>query len=234
NGTLQSTYITPGGAGSVNNSQCTIAASNFSVGHSGNNASVTATIAFANTFASKNNIYLRGIDSANATSGWVTEGTWSRGGNQAPTVVSVSPNSGSGSPQAFTFTWSDPDGWADLKYEYALFNTSVSATNACYFVYEPTVNRLYLYNDNGTLQSSSITPGGAGSVNNSQCSIAASSLSVGHSGNNASVTATIAFANTFTGRNNIYLRGIDSANATSGWVTEGTWSRGGNQAPTVV
>jgi hypothetical protein len=50
----------------------------------------------------------------------------------APAAVSVSPPSGSGLSQAFTWTVSSPSGYGNLADVYALFNTSTSGANACY------------------------------------------------------------------------------------------------------
>jgi len=67
----------------------------------------------------------------------------------APADVSVSPASGSGLTQAFTFTVSSPSGYANVSDVFALFNTSVSGANACYIRYNRASNLLYLTNNGG-------------------------------------------------------------------------------------
>ncbi|MBI4873846.1 MAG: hypothetical protein HY822_04340, partial [Acidobacteria bacterium] len=49
----------------------------------------------------------------------------------APSVVSVSPSSGSGLSQPFTWTVSSPSGYGNIAHVYGLFNTWVSGGNGC-------------------------------------------------------------------------------------------------------
>src|SRR5712692_2457701 len=87
------------------------------------------------------------------SSGWQTRGTWTvpvSPSNVTPTADSVTPNAGSGATQIFSFSYSDANGYADVNGAYALFNSALSAANACYvFFYRP-ANSLYLANDAGT------------------------------------------------------------------------------------
>ena len=53
----------------------------------------------------------------------------------APSVISLSPSSGSGLSQQFTWTASSPSGYANLAHVYALFNTSDSGAYGCYIYY---------------------------------------------------------------------------------------------------
>ncbi|MCE5308260.1 MAG: SBBP repeat-containing protein, partial [Acidobacteriales bacterium] len=52
-----------------------------------------------------------------------------------PVVQSVTPASGSGVTQTFSFIITDPDGAADLAWTYVIISPSLSSSNACYFVY---------------------------------------------------------------------------------------------------
>ncbi|HZU28084.1 MAG TPA: hypothetical protein VFA04_21315 [Bryobacteraceae bacterium] len=234
NGSTNLAALTPGGAGSDSNSQCSVSASGISVGHSGTNLTLTVGVTFTSTFTGKKTVYMRAISSG-GTSGFVAKGTWSAAANQAPAIVSMSPNSGTGNPQSFTFTYSDPNGWTDLGSVYLLFNSTIATPlNGCYMYYVPAVNTLYLRGDNGVSTAGALTPGGAGSASNSQCSVAASGISVAPSGNNLALTVSINFASTFTGLKHAYLRAIDNSSADSHYVSGGTWSAATNQTPTVV
>ena len=138
------------------------------------------------------------------------------------TVVSVTPNSGSGVSQVFTAVYSDPHGASILNAAYVLFNTSVSGVNACYVEYYPTTNLLYLKNDAGTALSTGIAPGSSATVSNSQCTLSGTGSSYTTSGN----SATLNVALTFTGSTstNIYLYAGDKNNQNTGWIKEGSWT----------
>ena len=234
-GSTNLSALTPGGAGTDSNSQCSIAASGVSVGHSGNNLTLTVGINFNATFTGRKTVYLRAIDQHSASSGFVARGTWSAAANQAPATVSVSPSSGTGSPQSFTFTYSDPNGWTDLGSVYALFNSTVASTvNGCYMYYVPATNYFYLRGDDGATNVLAQIPGGGGTGSNSQCSISATSVSVGHSGNNLTLTVAVSFKSSFTGLKHVYVRAIDNSGTDSKWSGRGTWSGAANQAPTAI
>src|ERR1035438_4147625 len=67
------------------------------------------------------------------TSGVLTAfGTWNTSANVAPTAVSVTPASGSGTSQTFSFAFADANGYQDLNTVSAIFNTSTGTANACY------------------------------------------------------------------------------------------------------
>src|SRR5712691_13413789 len=93
---------------------------------------------------------MNAFDNGGLSSGWQTRGTWTvpvAPGNLPPTSDSVSPNTGTGTTQAFTFTYSDPNGYADLNAVYGLFNSLLGGANACFvFFYRPS-NAFYLAND---------------------------------------------------------------------------------------
>src|SRR5260221_11707964 len=67
--------------------------------------------------------------------------------NQPPTTVSVTPSSGSGSSETFSFVFSDPDGFADLSTVYMGLNSSFSFVNGCYSYYDQDANALGLLDD---------------------------------------------------------------------------------------
>jgi hypothetical protein len=216
--------IAPGSSGSVSNSQCTLAGAGSSYGTSGDNATLTVALTFSNSFEGQKNVYLLAQEINGVTSGSVEKGTWTIPSVGPPTVVSLSPGSGSGLTQAFTAVFSDPNGIADLSAVHILFNTVVTAANGCYVFYYPASNMLYLENDAGTGLIAGIAPGSSGSVSNSQCTLAGTGSSYSVSGNNGTLTAAITFSGTFTGSKNVYLLSQDIGGASSGWVEKGTWT----------
>src|SRR5581483_8912650 len=97
--------MTPGGAGSQSNSQCTLTASGSSVSEYANTLKLTAAISFTSAFAGAKNLYGYAADESSLNSGWVTLGSWTAQGaqNTNPTADSVTPASRSGNTQSFTF-----------------------------------------------------------------------------------------------------------------------------------
>jgi hypothetical protein len=142
----------------------------------------------------------------------------------APTADSVSPSSGSGPSQQFTWKASSPSGYTNLSEMYALFNTSVSGQNACYIRYNRASNLLYLADNSGTSWLGGLVPGTSGTAANSQCSIAASGSSVSGSGTQLTLTVSVTFQASFSGPKNDYLITYDNAGLNSEWQPMGTWT----------
>jgi streptogramin lyase len=151
----------------------------------------------------------------------------------APTVVSLSPTSGTGLTQTFTAVYSDPNGVSDLSGVVVLFNNSVSVSNDCAVVYVPGTNLMYLYNNAGTSLSTGIAPGSSGLVSNSQCTLAGSGSSFSTSGNNLTLSVALTFTGTFVGQKDVFLYAAGET-SNSGWVQKGTWLPSSAGAPTVA
>jgi hypothetical protein len=226
-GTGELAGIAPGSAGSVSNSQCTLLGTGSSYSASGSTATLNVALTFSGTFLAPNKVYLYAAEAntSASNSGWVTEGTWGASAGP-PTVVSLAPNSGSGTSQTFTAVYSDPNGAADLATVALLFNTTVSTAHGCFVIYTPATKLLYLENDDGTGFMPGVAPGSAGSVSNSQCTVAGTGSSYGTLGNNATLNVAITFSNTFVVPTKIYLYAAEAKTTgnTSGWVKEGTWT----------
>ena len=103
--------------------------------------------------------------------------------------------------------------------------TSVFAANSCVVLYNRSNNQLYLINDASTgVVSGSITPGGSGTLSNSQCTLSGAGGNATSSGNNLNVPFSITFASGFTGMKNAYGLAQNNAGANGGWQTLGTWT----------
>ena len=86
------------------------------------------------------------------------------------------------SPQTFTFTGRDQDGYGDIARMYFLINGSATTTlNICYGYYDRPTNAIYLYNDALTGVLGPITPGAGGNLQNAQCTVDGSASSVAFS-----------------------------------------------------
>ena len=76
---------------------------------------LTLPVMFKGGITGQQTIYLYTQDRAGAYAGWDARGSWEvPSGNRAPSSISVTPSSGSGASQTFTFTVADPDGAEDL------------------------------------------------------------------------------------------------------------------------
>ena len=98
---------------------------------------------------------------------------------------------------------------------------SVSAANGCYVLYLPQTNQLYLKNDAGTANLGPLTPGVAGQVSNSTCTLAGTGSSYTTSGNTGTLTVELSFASTAV--NNVYLYAADKMSGNTGFVQKGNW-----------
>src|SRR5439155_1019874 len=81
-------------------------------------------------------------------SGWQALGTWTATNaiTLPPANVSVTPSSGAGSSQTFSFVFSDVYGFADINWVQMHFQTSLVANNACYVQYTRANNNVQLLN----------------------------------------------------------------------------------------
>src|SRR5205814_1822625 len=99
--------MTPGTAGTLQNSQCSLNVGSSSVSGSGNNLTVTVAVTFKSSFAGQKNLYSIATDNNYAVySSWKQLGVWTVASG-GPMPISVTPSSGSGISQTFTLQVSD-------------------------------------------------------------------------------------------------------------------------------
>jgi hypothetical protein len=192
---------------------------------SGKNLTVNAALSFKPAFVGIKTIYAS-ANSATLNSGWQTAGSWTVTNPASPiTLVSVTPHSGSGLSQTFSYLASDQKGAADLTQLWMDISTSPSATaNACYSRYDAGPKSLYLLNDTNTAWLGPVTPGSTAILQNSQCVLNASASSVSSSGNNLTVNVSLRFKSpAFNGAKNLYVY-ANSAAVYTGWLLVGTWT----------
>jgi FG-GAP-like repeat len=217
--------LTPGVAGTAANSQCTLNAASSSVTMAGNNLTLNVALSFTGTFVDSRNVYLYAGGFSGQNSGWVKEGAWTPNPiAQPPTVVSLSPNTGTGTSVTLKAIYSDPNGAGDLNELLLQVNSARGTANACYVYYQPQGNHLYLANNAGAWITPALTPGVAGTAANSQCSLDAASSSVAMAGNNLTLTVALTFNGAFVGPKNVYLYAAGASGQNSGWVTKGAWT----------
>jgi hypothetical protein len=215
--------LTPG-SGSQQNSQCTLNGGGSSVSVAGNVLTLNLALTFSVSFSGAKNIYLYAAGSA-GNSGWQPMGTWTVPATvSGVTVVSVSPSSGSGSQQTFTLQFADGAGATDLSTVWVYINASLASNsaNSCLVYYSRAANQLNLEADSGAVWLPAATPGGSGTLTNSQCSVNLAASSVAISGDTLTLNLALAFTSAFSGAKNVYMYAAGPSTNT-GWQTMGTW-----------
>src|SRR5712692_3316408 len=151
-----------------------------------------------------------------------------------PSNVSVTPSSGTGSSQTFSYVFSDPNGFTDIVSAQMLVGP-FSAANSCYMYFERSTNRLWLVDDSGTghATGSPVTLSVAGSLQNSQCTVDALLSSSSGAGNNLTVNLALTFKPALAGAQGNDMTAWDGTNS-SPWESKGTWIVPGYQPPTNV
>jgi trimeric autotransporter adhesin len=217
--------LPPGSSGTVAGSQCTLNASSSTVSVSGNNLTLNVSVTFASSVLGTRKVYSYAGGVSGLNTGWLNTGSWTPSASAGPpTVVSLTPSSGSGQSVVFSAVVSDPYGAADLNQVRLLVNSGVNGVGACYVYYSPQAKLLYLRDDaNAAWVAPSLTPGGSGTVANSQCTLSASSSTVSTSANNMVLNASITFASNLTSSRNVYLYAGGLSGLNSGWVNSGSW-----------
>ena len=221
-GTGLSAAVTPGSATQVSNSQCTLKGTGSSFSKSGNDLTLKVALTFTGKFAGQKKVYLYAWGNNGLNSGWLQKGTWTI--PAPPSIVSLSPNAGTGVTKTFTMVYADPNGLSDLKQTRVLFNTSATSSAACFVSYSPGPNQLFLYNDAGTGLSAAVTPGSATQVSNSQCTLKGTGSSFSKSGNDLTLKVALTFTGKFAGQKKVYLYAWGNNGLNSGWLQKGTWT----------
>src|SRR5579884_3890410 len=206
--------LTPGGTGAVHNSQCTLNAAG-SYTNSGATQYLFASLAFKSVFIGEKSVYGSAENSGGQNTGWVLLGSWNTAA--PPSVYSESPNGGAGMSHTFTFEYSSKYGYQYLDTVYGLIGSNVSV-HSCRVQYVVASNRLYLANDGNPVLGPA-TPGQAGTLSSSECSVDVGASSVSGSGDILSLTVAVTFQPSFAGGKNIYGYAIDNRGLNSGWQT---------------
>ncbi|MGH9659476.1 MAG: SBBP repeat-containing protein, partial [Bryobacteraceae bacterium] len=143
----------------------------------------------------------------------------------APTPVSVTPSSGTGLSQTFTYLFSHPSGFANIQRTNMIFQTVITAVNSCYIEYFPATNMIQLATNDGAGYVGSATLGSSTTLANSQCSINVGASSASPSGTNLTVNVALTFsASAFAGTQNSYMAALSTTGAFSGGLLKGTWT----------
>ena len=138
-----------------------------------------------------------------------------------PVPLSVTPSTGSGFSQTFSFVYTNEAGAANIWYTVATINSSLNFSNSCTVDYVPGTQQIYLMNDTGTAWLSPITLG-SGTLENSQCTVNSAASTATLVGNTLTLNLALAFQSAFQGSKNIYMDAKNSVGR-SGWTQNGIW-----------
>jgi len=142
----------------------------------------------------------------------------------APSVTSVTPINGGGSPRTFTAVYTDPAGSANLSNLYLLFNSSLNDSGGCWIIYVVGTNEMWLMNETGTGTSGGpIVAGRGGSAWNSLCTIRDAGRPTA-AGNTLTLQVNVEFTANFTGTKNVYGLAAGLNGKISGYQLMGTWT----------
>jgi hypothetical protein len=218
-----------GSSATIQNSQCALGVPTLTT--SGTSIILSLPLSFKGPFTGPKNIYMYGVG-PNGNTGWIQRGTYSVFAGGVPVANSVTPPSGSGTGQSFTFTISDQGGSNFLLAAAMLFTPSPGFTlnNSCYIVYNRDVNQFSLVYDalNG---SSTFNVGYTGSASNSQCTLYGPGTFATIGATSITITVNVAFKTAFAGAKSTYLYAAEFG-FNSGWVQVGGWAVPGTP-PTV-
>jgi len=136
----------------------------------------------------------------------------------------VTPSSGSGASQVFTFTASSPNGYAYLENYQMVVNWTLDGEGACLVSYNEPGNALYLLNDAGTQYLGGYAPGTANTISNSQCTLNVASSTISGFSNTLTGKVSLTFNSSFIGPNEVNAWVSDQGGNSSGWELLGSWT----------
>jgi hypothetical protein len=145
--------------------------------------------------------------------------------NHPPALGIVDPDSGIGHPGTvhyFTTTWTDPDGYEDLKQCYFHIGDSPSLRGNVTLLYNRLKNKLWLLDSDGNWIGG-FAPGSMASAENNQAILVGELCETGYRGNMLSVTWAIEFKGTFCGPKKLGLKAKDMSGAKAKGAWKGTF-----------
>jgi uncharacterized repeat protein (TIGR01451 family) len=148
--------------------------------------------------------------------------------------VGLSSPSGGGAVQTFTGTYSDPNGYNDIRWVQMLVAAAPDGGGQtfCFVHYDVLGKAFWLYGDGGFFLGP-VSPGTASNrLENSLCALNTSASSASGLGATLTLNANVVFK--AAGARNIYLRAENLAGRDSGWIPVGTWTMAAAALGTMV
>jgi hypothetical protein len=216
--------ITLGTSATLQNSQCIVSAAGSTEVSAGNTLTLNLALTFLQAFDGAKNVYGLAQSAEGLNSGWQQLGTWTAATiNQVPRVVSVTPSSGSGSSQVFSFVYSDLNGAADIVLAQVVTNTAINGAGACWVSVDPIHASVLLRNDVNNAWMGPITLGTSATLQNSQCIVSAAGSATTSVGNTLTVNLALTLLQAFDGAKNVYGLAQSAEGLNSGWQPLGSW-----------
>jgi hypothetical protein len=213
-----------GSANTVGNSQCTVHGATSGSSRSGTDLVTTIDISVRSGFAGAKNIHQFSADLQGNTSGWQGMGTWNDTGNPSVVeLISLTPNSGSGTSQVFTAVVRDGDGGSTIPFAQMLMNTSLSGSNGCFVHYDRASNTFFLLNNAGTSWSG-VVGGSGGQVSNSQCTLKGTGSGGTVVGSDLTIRFNLDLTSSYAGSKKIFLQAVDNTGVIQPWRQMGVWT----------
>lgn len=140
-----------------------------------------------------------------------------------PAVKSLTPNNGTGTSQMFSLTVEEPTGAQSLRQILLTVDASNKSAASCALSIAPKDRTVSLLNDAGN-NTGAVSVDAGGVLQNSQCSVTLSSLSIVLAGNMATLQIPLSFRPAFAGLKNLYLSATNAAMISTGTLNLGTYS----------
>jgi hypothetical protein len=219
--------LTPGGPGSVSNSQCTINAADIAVLEQGNSLTLTFRPSFSNAFRGARKIYVATRSVTEANSGWSLGATLDAGPEAViayPRGETVTPNAGGASTDTVVATYEHNAEATGIQTAWLLINSALDGRQGCYVAYFRPANLLFLIPDNGDGGAATTMPlTGSGSLENSQCRIDGAGSLATVNGNRLSLQLNVTMKAPFTGPRGMWGAAQSMTGVTGGWRSLGLW-----------
>lgn len=138
--------------------------------------------------------------------------------------VSVTPSSGAGSSETFSFEFTDPVSWNKISFGEANINSAQITNGACYIHWDAVHKTLSLRDDADDAWLGPVKLGAATALANTQCVLSPQKASVTEAGASAILNLPIEFTNRFApSTKNVYMQEQSAATAV-GWRQAGSWT----------
>jgi hypothetical protein len=147
--------------------------------------------------------------------------------NHAPAVGTVVPSHGSGAPGQLTWfitSWTDSDGWEDLKQCYFHIGDSPSLVGNVTLLYNAQRDRLWIRSDDGLEWLGGCTPGSDGLPENSQAILHCADSRKAAGGDMLEMKWGLEFKKDYIGAKKLGLKARDSYGARARGEWKGTWT----------
>jgi hypothetical protein len=142
--------------------------------------------------------------------------------NEAPSAVSVSPSSGSGLSQTFTFQFSHPGGSGMIAAAALVIVGGDYQDCTLYYVFPSST--VQMFNDSDTVWSSPVRLGTGSTLQNSRCSVNTDGTSISVSGTTLTLIVPVTFRPVFAGTRTLSVQLTGTNGLYTGMQQLGSWT----------